>query len=71
MMIILALLLAAIWVYQFAFLMSLADQDFPGSYDKLIWAAAFILLAPVAPLAFLFYKGAYVAVSQGQDNSSG
>jgi hypothetical protein len=66
---IIALLLAAIWVCQFADLMSLADQEFPGSHDKLLWGAAFLLFSPLAPLAFLYYKGAYIAVSDRREQT--
>ena len=45
------LALAVLWVVQFASFMVLEDKTFPGTYDKLIWGAAFLLAFPVAPFA--------------------
>ena len=56
---ILLVLLAMMWVYQFAFLMSL-DQERLQSADKILWAVAFILLPFLAPFAFLLWKRAMV-----------
>jgi len=53
------LVIALVWIYQFIQLMLLSDADFPGKYDKLLWAAAFILLFPITPFAFLWWKAAY------------
>jgi hypothetical protein len=46
------------WIVQFVQLMLLEDDLFPGPYDKLVWAAAFVILAPLAPFAFLAWKSA-------------
>lgn len=54
-----ALLIALVWIYQFIQLMLLSDADFPGKYDKILWAAAFVLVFPIAPFAFLWWKAAY------------
>ncbi len=51
--------IALVWVYQFIQLMLLSDADFPGSRDKMLWVAAFLLAFPVAPFAFLWWKSAY------------
>jgi len=53
-----ALVLAIFWMYQFVQLMLLEDIYFSARYDKIIWAAAFILVVPLAPFAFLMWKGA-------------
>ena len=53
------LLIALVWIYQFIQLMLLSDSDFPGKHDKILWVAAFLLLFPVAPFAFLWWKAAY------------
>ena len=53
------LALAVLWVVQFASFMVLEDKTFPGTYDKLIWGAAFLLAFPVAPFAFIVWKSAY------------
>jgi len=56
-----------VWIYQFVQLMLLCDSDFPGKYDKTLWAAAFILAFVVAPFAFLWWKAAYRSMlAQGQ-----
>jgi len=52
-------MLAMIWVYQFAFLMSL-HQERLESADKILWAVAFILLPFLAPFAFLLWKKATI-----------
>ncbi len=53
------LIIALVWMYQFIQLMLLSDADFPGKHDKILWAAAFVLLFPITPLAFLWWKAAY------------
>ena len=53
------LVVAVVWVVQFAQFMVLDDASFPGRWDKLIWGAAFILAFPIAPFAFLVWKKAY------------
>ncbi|MBN2686370.1 MAG: hypothetical protein JXR40_13900 [Pontiellaceae bacterium] len=52
------ILYAAFWCYQFSDLMMLSDRQFFGKYDKIIWAAAFIIVSPLAPFAYLFWKKA-------------
>ena len=53
------LVLAIFWIVQFASFMVLDDKSFPGTYDKLIWGAVFVLAFPVAPFAFIVWKSAY------------
>jgi len=48
------------WCRQFSTLMLLSDSDFPGKYDKILWFGAFFLGFFVAPLAFSFWKYAYL-----------
>ena len=73
---VLYLIVAVVWVVQFAGFMVLDDKTFPGTYDKLIWGAAFILVFPVAPFAFIVWKSAlksYVAAGRksGEGSSGG
>ena len=53
---------AIFWLFQFIQLMLLADSDFPGKHDKILWVAAFICVFLIAPIAFLYWKKAYVAM---------
>ena len=34
------------WAREFFFLMALGDDDLPGRFDKPIWAAVLVVLAP-------------------------
>jgi hypothetical protein len=61
-LLIVLLLLAGFWVMQFVQLMVLSDSDFPGRTDKILWVAAFLLIAPAAPFAFLLWKSAMTQV---------
>jgi len=56
---IVGLIIAVFWLVQFAQLMSLDDKSFPGTYDKIIWGIVFVFAAPLAPFAFLIWKGVY------------
>lgn len=47
------------WVRQFAFLMRLRDDAFPGQNDKLIWAILLIVLPPVGAWLFGSYRAAH------------
>lgn len=58
---ILVLVLLALWLYQVVFLMMMEDDLFPGQYDKLIWGAMFVFAAPLAPIAFIFWRRATLA----------
>ena len=55
-----------IWVYQFIQLMLLSESDFPGKHDRYLWAAAFIVASPFAPIAFYAWKIAYFAMRSEQ-----
>lgn len=71
-LIIIYLILAVVWIIQFAGFMLLDDKSFPGAFDKLIWGAAFILAFPVAPFAFILWKKAlrsYVAAERKSGGS--
>jgi hypothetical protein len=61
-----ALLLACFWIYTFVQVMLLSDEDFPGRYDKVLWVIAFLLMAALAPFAFVFWKSAYLAMRQAE-----
>ncbi|MFA9477866.1 hypothetical protein ACERK3_06100 [Phycisphaerales bacterium AB-hyl4] len=51
-----SLIWLAFWLVQFLDLMASPTHRFPGPYDKPIWAAVFIFLFPVAPVAFWIWK---------------
>ena len=40
---ILLIVLLVAWLNEFAFLINMADSDFPGRYDKILWYVAFLL----------------------------
>lgn len=67
---VIALILAAIWCYQFIELMLLSDTDFPGRYDKILWALTFMALPPLAPFAFSFWMRAYLVVRRAEKETS-
>ena len=52
-------LFAQAWVREFAFLMRLGDDAFPGHNDKLIWAILLIVLPPVGAWLFGTYRAAH------------
>jgi len=60
---VLALLVVGAFVYlwqrEFQFLMSLRDDDFPGRFDKPIWAVLLITLAPIGFWLFRSYRLAH------------
>jgi hypothetical protein len=49
-----------IWRKEFAILMSLRDEEFPGRHDKLIWAVVLLAFAPITVWFFRSYRLAYV-----------
>jgi hypothetical protein len=51
----------AFWIREFAELMLLEDRLFSGRFDKIIWAAVFVMVAPLAPFAFCVWKAARTA----------
>jgi hypothetical protein len=48
-----------IWAYQFIQLMLMSDEEFPGRSDKITWSLVFVIMMPLAPFVFLFWRGAY------------
>ena len=48
-------LFARSWMYEFMFLMNLRDSDFPGRFDKLVWALLMIGMPPVGLWVFRGY----------------
>ena len=61
---VIGLVIAVFWLCQFVSLMLLSESDFPGRHDKILWAAAFMLVFPVAPFAFIGWKTAYRSMRQ-------
>ena len=53
------ILFARAWVREFAYLMRLGDDAFPGRNDKLIWAILLIVLPPVGVWLFRAYREAH------------
>lgn len=56
---ILLVALVIAWIGTFADLMRLADSDFPGRYDKILWCAAFLVLPLGAIFAFRRWRQAH------------
>ena len=50
---------ARAWVKEFAYLMRLGDDAFPGHNDKLIWAMLLVVLPPVGTWLFQNYREAH------------
>jgi len=50
------LVLILFWIFQFANLMRLEDDQLPGQYARFGWIAAFLVLWPFAPFAFLLWN---------------
>ncbi|MCE9592269.1 MAG: hypothetical protein K8S99_17320 [Planctomycetes bacterium] len=55
---VIAVTLISLWLIQFTDLMRSPESRFPSRWDKPIWAAVFILLFPIAPIAFWVWKQA-------------
>lgn len=49
------LVLVVIWIAQFANLMALDDEVFPGQFVRFGWVAAFVTLWFLAPFAFILW----------------
>jgi len=62
------LALAIFWLYQFVQLMLLEDSLFPGCFDKALWVAVFVFVFPLAPFAFLMFKGGLRAQKAGDSS---
>ena len=56
--IVIVLLVVAVvfWLSQFVSLMNMRDEDFPGRYDKPIWAMTLILANILGAIAFWIWK---------------
>ncbi len=65
------LAVAIVWIVQFVQLMLFEDDLFPGPHDKLGWIAAFVILAPLAPFAFLMWKWKRMRTAEREAPSSG
>jgi hypothetical protein len=55
------LVLFVFWIIQFAQLMAMRDDEFPGRYDKILWFVAFLTLNVIAASIFLSWKQIKVA----------
>lgn len=51
-------LFARSWMHEFIFLMNLKDSDFPGQFDKLVWA---LLMIGMAPVGLWLFRGYHLA----------
>lgn len=49
-------LLVGLWLREFVILMRASDADFPGRFDKVVWAAAILLLPPIGAPAFWAFR---------------
>lgn len=55
-MVVLMVLLAILWVFQFVAMMALEDEELTGEHARIGWVAAFLVLWPVAPFAFMLWR---------------
>jgi hypothetical protein len=55
-LVILAIIFGLVWVVEFAQLMALRDEDFPGRHDKALWVAAFVFGNVLGAVAFFLWK---------------
>ncbi len=55
---VIVLLWSALWVVEFVQLMLVEDRLFMGRHDKALWVAAFLVMFPLAPIAFHLWKKA-------------
>jgi hypothetical protein len=60
------LVLLVLWVWQFVQLMLLEDDLFPGRNDKALWVAAFVVVLPLTPVAFMLWKRARLEAAREQ-----
>jgi hypothetical protein len=49
-------MVAIIWIVQFASLMSLEESKFPGQHTRIGWVVAFVFLWGIAPFAFIVWR---------------
>lgn len=57
--------LIVLWVVYFAQMMSLADAEYPGKHDKILWFVVFLLFFFLAPFAFWIWKNFYLFDQRG------
>jgi branched-subunit amino acid transport protein AzlD len=62
--VLIAVVLAIVWIYQFTFLMALQEPVFVGKYDKALWCAAFICIPPLTPFAFIMWRSIKLGASK-------
>ena len=60
-----AVIAAVFWVWQFLSLMNYDETKFKGEHDKLIWAAALIVLNALGAIAFFIWK-----IGSGADDAA-
>jgi hypothetical protein len=48
--------LVVLWYREFAGLMDMREETFPGRHDKIVWAVFLIALPPVGAPVFWFYR---------------
>ena len=59
-----------VWSYQFVLLMMMEDNLFPGKADKVIWGAAFLFAAPLAPFLFILWRRAILfSMKEGKSDT--
>jgi hypothetical protein len=55
-LVVLVIIGGLVWVVEFAQLMAMRDEDFPGRYDKALWVAAFVFGNIFGVFAFFLWK---------------
>ena len=55
-LIVLVIICGLVWVVEFAQLMAMRDDDFPGRHDKALWVAAFVFGNIFGVFAFFLWK---------------
>ena len=61
--------LLLLWAREFAILMRASDEEFPGRFDKPIWALAVLLLPPIGAAAFWAFRRAHWAEAKPRPRS--
>jgi hypothetical protein len=55
-LVVLVIICGLVWVVEFAQLMAMRDEDFPGRYDKALWVAGFVFGNIFGVFAFFLWK---------------